>query len=50
MENDIAETIETAISTNNEGNENVSIPVELVNEEERFEDGYGDRKSVTIQF
>ena len=42
MENDIDEAIETAASTNNEGNEEDSIPVELVDEEERFQDGYGD--------
>ena len=42
MENDIAEAIETATSTKNEGKEEDSIPVELVDEEERFQDGYGD--------
>ena len=42
MENDITEAIETAASTNNEGNEEDSIPVELVDEVERFEDGFGD--------
>ena len=47
MENDIDEAIETAASTNNERNEEDSIPVELVDEEERFQDGYGD-KSVDI--
>ena len=50
MENDIAEAIETATSTNNEGNEEVTIPVELVDEEERFQDGYGDGEPVTIRF
>ena len=42
MENDVADAIETAASTNNEGNEEDSIPVELVDKEERFHDGYGD--------
>ena len=42
MENDIVEAIETAASSTNEGNEEDSIPVELVDEEERFQDGYGD--------
>ena len=42
MENDVADAIETAASTNNEGKEADSIPVELVDEEERFQDGYGD--------
>ena len=50
MENDIDEAIETAASTNNEGNEEDSIPVELVDEEERFQDGYGDGEPVTIRF
>ena len=44
MENDITELIETATPTNNEGKEENSIPVELVDEEERFQDGYGDRE------
>ena len=39
MENDIAEAIETAASTNNEGNEEDSIPVELVDNEEKFPGG-----------
>ena len=42
MGNDIAEAIETVASTNNEGNEEDSIPVKLVDKEERFHDGYGD--------
>ena len=42
MENDIAGAIETAASTNNERNEEDSIPVELVDEEERFHAGCGD--------
>ena len=50
MENDIAKAIETAASTNNEGKEEDSIPVKLVDEEERFQDGYGDGEPVTIQF
>ena len=48
MENDISELIETAALTNNEGKEVDSIPVELVDEEERFQDGYGDREPLTI--
>ena len=43
MENDVADAIETAASTNNEGKEEDSIPVVLVDEEERFEDGCGDK-------
>ena len=50
MENDIDEAIETAASTNNEGNEEGSIPVELVDEEERFQDGYRDGEPVKIRF
>ena len=50
MENDITKVIVTASSTNNEGNEEVSIPVELVDEEERFQDGYGDGEPVTTRF
>ena len=42
MENDVADAIETAASTNNEGKEEDSIPVELVDEVERFKDGFGD--------
>ena len=42
MENDVADAIETAASTNNEGKEEDSIPVGLVDEVERFEDGFGD--------
>ena len=47
MESDISELIETAAPTDNEEEEEDSIPVESVDEEERFEDGYGD-KSVDI--
>ena len=43
MENDVADAIETAASTNNEGKEEDSIPVELVDEMKRFKDGYGDK-------
>ena len=48
MENDIDEAIETAASTNNEGNEEDSIPIELVDKEKRFKDGYGDREPFII--
>ena len=47
-ENGVADAIETAASTNNEGKEEDSIPVELVDEEERFEDGFEDGEPVTI--
>ena len=50
MEKDTVETIETAASTKNEGNEEDSIPVELVDKEERFHDGYGDGEPFTIRF
>ena len=50
MENDIAKLIETATPTNNGGKEEDNIPVELVDEEERFQDGYRDREQVTIKF
>ena len=50
MENDVADAIETAASTNNEGKEEDSIPVELVDEVERFENGLGDDGPVTIRF
>ena len=39
MENDIAKAIETATPTNNEEKEEDTIPVKLVDEEERFQDG-----------
>ena len=45
MESDISELIETAAPTDNEEEEEDSIPVESVDEEERFEDGYGDEGS-----
>ena len=38
MENNIYEPIEIATPTNNEGSEEDSIPVKLVDEEERFEE------------
>ena len=41
-ENGVADAIETAASTNNEGKEEDSIPVELVDKEERFHAGCGD--------
>ena len=41
IENDIDEAIETAASTNNEGNEEDSIPVELVDGNNSFEGGDG---------
>ena len=43
MESDISELIETAAPTNNEEEEEDIIPVESIDEEERFEDGYGDK-------
>ena len=42
MENDVADAIATTASTNNERNEEDSIPVELGDEEVRFNGGYGD--------
>ena len=49
MESDISELIETAASTNNEGNEEDSIPVESVDEEERIEDGFDDEEPVLYE-
>ena len=46
----VFEAIETAASTNNDGNEDLIVRVELVDEEERFQDGYGDGEPVTIRF
>ena len=43
MENDVVDAIETTASTYNEQNEEDSIPIELADEEERFQDGYGDK-------
>ena len=39
MESDISKLIETAAPTDNEKEEEDIIPVELVDEEERFQDG-----------
>ena len=50
MESDISELIETATPTDNEEEEEDSIPVESVDEEERFEDGYGDGEPVIFRF
>ena len=49
MESDISELIETAASTNNEGNEEDSIPVESVDEEEIIEDGFDDEEPVLYE-
>ena len=49
-ENDVADAIETAASTNNEGKEEDSIPVVLVDKVESFEDGFEDDGPVTIRF
>ena len=48
MEKDTVEAIETTAPTNNKGNEDDIFPVEPVDEEERFEDGFGDNGPVTI--
>ena len=50
MEKDVVKTIKTAASTNNEGIEDNIFSVELVDEEERFQDRYRDREPVTIRF
>ena len=50
MESDISELIETAAPTDNEEEEEDIIPVESVDEEEGFKDGYGDGEPVIIQF
>ena len=50
MESDISELIETAAPTDNEEEEEDIIPVEPVDEEEGFEDGYGDGERVIIRF
>ena len=42
MESDISELIETAAPTDNEEEEEDSIPVEFVDKEERFHAGCGD--------
>ena len=49
MESDISELIETAASTNNEGNEEDSIPLELADKEERFEDVFDDEEPVLYE-
>ena len=49
-EKDIVEAIDIAAPTNNKGNEDDIVPVELVDQEERIQDGYGDGESVTIRF
>ena len=46
MESDISELIETAVPTDNEEEEEDIIPVESVDEEERFEDGFDDEEPV----
>ena len=46
----VFKAIEIEASTNNDGNEDLIVPVELVDEEERFQDGYGDGEPVTIRF
>ena len=50
MENDISESIEATAPTNNEEEEEDIIPVELVDEVDRFEDEFKDDEAVTIQF
>ena len=50
MEKDIVKAIETASPANNEENKDYIISVKLVDEEERFQDGYRDGESVTIQY
>ena len=42
MENYISEPIETVVPTNNEEKEEDSIPVKLIDKEERFHAGCGD--------
>ena len=50
MKNDISESIETAAPTNNEEEEEDIIPVELVDEVDRFKDEFGEDEAVTIRF
>ena len=50
MESNISELIETTAPTDNEEKEEDIIPVEPVDEEERFKDGYRDGEPVTIRF
>ena len=49
MENDISEGIETVAPTNNEEEEEDTIPVELVDEEERFKYGFKDGEPVLYE-
>ena len=49
-EKDIVEAIDIAAPTNNKGKEDDIVPVELVDQKERIQDGYGDGESVTIRF
>ena len=49
MESDISELIETVAPTDNEEEEEDSIPVESVDEEERFEDGFDDEEPVLYE-
>ena len=49
MENDISKGIETATPTNNEGNEEDSIPVELVDGNNSFEGGDGAEQAAVNQ-
>ena len=50
MESDISELIETAAPTDTEEEEEDIIPVELVDEVDRFEDEFGEDEAVTIRF
>ena len=50
MEKDIVKAIETAAPTSNKRNEDDIVPVEVVDEEERIQDGYGDGESATIRY
>ena len=51
MENDISKPIETATPTNNEEEEEDIIPVKLVDEVDRFKDGFQDDEAdLTIWF
>ena len=50
MERDVIDAIETTTPTNNERNEDNIFPVELVDEVERFQDGYRDGEPVTIRY
>ena len=44
MEKDIVKAIETARPTNNEDNEDDIVPVELIDEEERFQYKYRENQ------